>query len=158
MEFHGERDAAKDIIGADHPEQPCRLQGVAHQIAQGVGAVTGGLTDFSPPPDGNFYLDHDQRNTLSAGVEGDLPWRSFGALTVNYGSGFLNGDGPDHLPGYTTIDLSLGKSFGENFTVRVSGTNIFNVRYQLDNSNTFGGTHWGDPAMVSVQVRYRFHY
>ena len=130
----------------------------SHQIAQGVGAVTGGLTDFSPPPDGNFYLDHDQRNTLSAGVEGDLPWRSFGALTVNYGSGFLNGDGPDHLPGYTTIDLSLGKSFGENFTVRVSGTNIFNVRYQLDNSNTFGGTHWGDPAMVSVQVRYRFHY
>jgi outer membrane receptor protein involved in Fe transport len=130
----------------------------SHQIAQGVGAVTGGLTDFSPPSDGNFYLDHDQRNTLSAGVEGDLPWHSFAAFTINYGSGFLNGDGPDHLPGYTTFDLSVGKSFGENFTVRLSGTNISNVRYQLDNSNTFGGSHWGDPALVSVQVRYRFHY
>ena len=130
----------------------------SHQQAQGFGAVTGGLTDFSPPPEGSFYLDHDQRNTLSAGIEGDLPWHSFAAFTLNYGSGFLNGDGPDHLHGYTTFDLSVGKSFGENFTVRLSGTNISNVRYQLDNSNTFGGSHWGDPAMVSVQVRYRFHY
>ena len=66
----------------------------SHQLAQGVGAVTGGLTDFSPPPGGAFYLDHDQRNTLSAGFDGDLPWRSFAAVTINYGSGFLNGDGP----------------------------------------------------------------
>jgi len=130
----------------------------SHQIAQGVGAVTGGLTDFSPPEEGNLYLDHDQRNTLSAGVEGDLPWHSFAAFTINYGSGFLNGDGPDHLPAYTTFDLSIGKSFGENWMVRVAGTNIFNVSYQLDNSNTFGGTHWGAPAMVSVQVKYRFRY
>ena len=130
----------------------------SHQQAQAFGGVTGGLTDFSPPPEGGFYLDHDQRNTLSAGMEGDLPWRSFAAFTVNYGSGFLNGDGPDHLPSYATFDLSVGKNFGENFTVRLSGTNISNVRYQLDNSNTFGGSHWGDPAMVSVQVKYRFHY
>ena len=130
----------------------------SHQQAQGFGGITGGLTDFSPPPEDGFYLDHDQRNTLSAGIEGDLPWHSFAAFTVNYGSGFLNGDGPDHLPGYTTFDLSVGKSFGENFTLRLSGTNISNVRYQLDNSNTFGGSHWGDPAMVSVQAKYRFHY
>src|SRR4029078_11673993 len=32
--------------------------------AQGRGAVTGGLTDFSPPSDAYFYLDHDQRVTL----------------------------------------------------------------------------------------------
>ncbi len=130
----------------------------SHQQAQGFGGITGGLTNFSPPPEGGFYLDHDQRNTLSAGIEGDLPWHSFAAFTVNYGSGFLNGDGPDHLPGYTTFDLSVGKSFGENFTLRLSGTNISNVRYQLDNSNTFGGSHWGDPAMVSVQIKFRFHY
>jgi TonB dependent receptor-like, beta-barrel/Carboxypeptidase regulatory-like domain len=130
----------------------------SNQTAQGFGAVTGGLTDFSPPPQGGFFLDHDQRNTLSAGMEGDLPWHSFAAFTVNYGSGFLNGDGPSHLPAYTTFDLSVGKSFGENFTVRLAGTNISNARYQLDNSNTFGGSHWGDPAMVSVQVKYRFRY
>ncbi len=130
----------------------------SHQTAQGVGAVTGGLTDFSPPEGGAFYLDHDQRNTLSAGFDGNLPWRSFAAVTINYGSGFLNGDGPDHLPGYYTLDLSVGKSFGESWMVRFIGTNITNQRYQLDNSNTFGGSHWADPFMCSVQVKFRFHY
>jgi outer membrane receptor protein involved in Fe transport len=130
----------------------------SHQQAQGFGGVTGGLTDFSPPPDGAFYLDHDQRDTLSAGMEGDLPWRSFAAFNINYGSGFLNGDGPDHLPAYTTFDLSVGKNFGESFTVRLSATNLSNVRYQLDSSNTFGGSHWADPRMLAVQVKYRFHY
>ena len=130
----------------------------SHQIAQGLGAVTGGLTNFSPPPGGAFYLDHDQRNTLSAGFEGDLPWRTFAAVTINYGSGFLSGNGPDHLPAYHTLDLSVGKSFGENWMVRFSATNITNQRYLLDTSNTFGGTHWADPLMCSVQLKFRFHY
>ena len=39
----------------------------SHQSVEGSGGVTGGLTDFSPPPDGFFFLDHDQRNTLSTG-------------------------------------------------------------------------------------------
>lgn len=130
----------------------------SHQEAQGFGAVTGGLTAFVPPRNGGFYLDHDQRNTLSAGAEGDLPWRSFAAFTFNYGSGFLNGNGPDHLPSYVTVDLSVGKSFGENFTLRASATNLTNNRYLLDTSNTFGGTHYADPRMVSLQLRYKFHY
>jgi outer membrane receptor protein involved in Fe transport len=130
----------------------------SNQKAYGVGAVTGGLTDFTPPPDGNFFLDHDQRNTLSAGVEGDLPWHSFGSVAVNYGSGFLNGDGPSHLPAYYTLDLSVGKNFGENLTVRFMGTNITDQRYMLDTSNTFGGSHYADPRILAVQVRFRFHY
>ncbi len=130
----------------------------SNQRTQGVGAITGGLTDFTPPEDGNFFLDHDQRNSFSAGMEGDLPWRSFASLAINYGSGFLSGDGPGHLPSYYTLDLSLGKNFGENFTVRFTGTNITNQRYMLDTSNTFGGSHYADPRMLAVQVRYRFHY
>ncbi len=130
----------------------------SNQTAQGFGAVTGGLTDFSPPDEGLFFLDHDQRNTLSAGMHGDLPWRSFAALTFNYGSGFLNGDGPSHLPSYYTFDLSLGRNFGENLAVRLVSTNIGNSTYQLDNSNTFGGTHWAEPRMIGVQVRYKFRY
>jgi outer membrane receptor protein involved in Fe transport len=124
----------------------------------GYGGVTGGLTDFAPPPVGGYYLDHDQRNTLSAGIEGDLPWHSFGSFTYNYGSGFLEGDGPGHLPPHSTFDLSLGKSFGEYWTVRLIGTNITNTRYMMDTSNTFGGTHFADPRIVSVQVKYRFHF
>jgi outer membrane receptor protein involved in Fe transport len=130
----------------------------SHQSAQGVGAVTGGLTDFSPPEDGPFYLDHDQRNALSAGFEGNLPWRTFAAVTINYGSGFLNGDGPSHLPGYYTLDLSVGKSFGESWMVRFIGTNITNQRYMVDTSNTFGGTHWADPFMGAVQLKFKFHF
>ncbi|HZP24046.1 MAG TPA: TonB-dependent receptor [Terriglobales bacterium] len=130
----------------------------SNQTAQGAGAVTGGLTDFSPPGEGLFFLDHDQRNTLSAGMEGDLPWRSFAAVTFNYGSGFLNGDGPSHLPAYETVDISIGKYLGENLLVRLVSTNIGNSIYQLDNSNTFGGTHWADPRFIGVQLRYKFHY
>ena len=29
---------------------------------------------------------------------------------------------------------------------------------KVDNSNTFGGTHYVDPREISVEVRWRFHY
>ena len=92
-----------------------------------MGAVTGGLTDFSPPEGGTFYVDYDQRNTLSAGFDGNLPWRSFAAVSINYGSGF-QWRRSDHLPGYYTLDLSVGKSFGENWMVpSVGPTSLISV-------------------------------
>ncbi len=130
----------------------------SHQSAEGSGAVTGGLTDFSPPVAGFFFLDHDQRDTLSTVCTATLPWSSWISGTVAYGSGFLNGDGPGHLPGYTTVDLAMGKSFGEKWAVKLTGTNLLNAHYFLDLSNTFGGSHFGAPRMVSAQVKYRFHY
>ncbi len=129
----------------------------SNQQAEGFGAVTGGLTDFSPP-EGGFYLDHDQRNSLTAGFDSSLPWRTTAAFDFVYGSGFLNGDGPAHLPSYRTFDLALNKDIGERWTVRAMGTNITNKRYQVDLSNTFGGSHVGDPRMLSAEVRYRFHF
>ena len=130
----------------------------SNQQAEGFGAVTGGLTDFSPPA-GGFYLDHDQRNTLSAGAEAlHLPARFSGSLDVNYGSGFLNGDGPAHLPQYATLDLSLARSFGESLTARFAATNVTGTSYQLDLSNTFGGSHYGDPRMLYGELRWRVHY
>src|SRR5262249_50544252 len=74
----------------------------SHQFVQGGGAITGGLTDFSPSPDQLFYLDHDQRDTLSVGYTATLPWRSFTSGNLNYGSGFLEGNGPGHKPPHTT--------------------------------------------------------
>jgi outer membrane receptor protein involved in Fe transport len=130
----------------------------SHQIAQGAGAVTGGLTDFTPPASSFFYLDHDQRNTLSTGFQTDLPWRSWASGAVLYGSGFLEGNGPGHLPAHTTFDLSLGKDLGERLSLSVTALNMTNRRYMLDTSNTFGGTHWADPRQLIVQLRYRFHY
>jgi outer membrane receptor protein involved in Fe transport len=130
----------------------------SHQSAEGSGAITGGRTDFTPPDDGPFFLDHDQRNTLSTGASYTLTHSSWISGTFSYGSGFLNGDGPAHLPGYQTVDLSMGKSFGENWSVKLTGTNLANKHYFVDLSNTFGGSHFGEPLMVSAQVRYRFHY
>ncbi len=129
----------------------------ANQQAQARGGVTGGLTSFEPPADAYFYLDHDQRQTLSLGLESSLPWHSYGAAHMAYGSGFLDGDGPGHLPAHTTADVSLGKEF-ERFSLRLTALNLFDRRYLIDNSNTFGGTHWADPRQLAVEVRYRFKY
>ncbi|MBA3914854.1 MAG: TonB-dependent receptor [Acidobacteriales bacterium] len=130
----------------------------SHQYAEGSGGVTGGLTDFTPPDEGYFFLDHDQRNTLSTGVNFDLPWRIGSDFNLNYGSGFLDGDGPRHLPSHTSFDLAVSRSFGENWTVRLTVLNLSNNQYLLDNSNTFGGTHYVNPREISAQVKFRFHY
>ncbi len=131
----------------------------SHQYVEGQGGVTGGLTDFAAPFDGGYYfLDHDERDTLSTGATVDLPWHAWTSAHIAYGSGFLNGDGPAHLPAHTTCDLQLGKSVGEAWSVSVYALNAGNSRYLLDNSNTFGGTHFANPRQFGVEVRYRFHY
>jgi outer membrane receptor protein involved in Fe transport len=130
----------------------------ANQVAKGIGAISGGLTDFSPPSD-FFLLDHDQRNTLHFGGTVNLPWRSYASTDVYYASGFANANAPpDHLPGHTTFDLSIGKEFRERWSVTLNGINVANRRVLLDNSFTFGGTHYLNPREIFVQLRYRFHY
>ena len=133
----------------------------SNQIIQGRGAISGGLTDFAPPADASYFLlDHDQRNTLHIGGNLTLPWRGYASADVYYGSGFKNGNapGPAHLPGHTTFDVTVGRNFGERLSVGVSGINVANRRVLLDNSLTFGGTHYINPREVFVQLRYRFHY
>jgi len=132
----------------------------SNQLALGFGDINGGLTDFSFG-DGFGLLDHDQRNTLHFGGQYTLPWHCYASTDIYYASGFTNG-GPtvpgDHLQPHMTFDLALGKSFGENFSVNVQGINVANRRVLLDNSFTFGGTHYLNPREILVQVRYRFHY
>jgi hypothetical protein len=132
----------------------------SHAHALGAGAVSGGLTDFSPPASGDFLLDHDQRQTLHAGFNFDLPRHVTASGNLYYGSGFTDGASavPAHLPGHTTFDLSIGRSFGERVTISLTALDLANRRFLLDNSTTFGGTHYADPRQVYVQVRYRFHY
>ncbi|HEV2248680.1 MAG TPA: TonB-dependent receptor [Terriglobia bacterium] len=130
----------------------------SHQFVQGFGAVTGGLTDFEPPEEGFFFLDHDQRNTLSIVGTSGLPGRAWATANVAYSSGFLDGDGPAHLPAHTTLGLSIGKSFGKDWSIAVNALNVANRRYLIDNSNTFGGTHYAYPREVYVEARYRFHF
>ena len=131
----------------------------SHQYVEGRGGVSGGLTEFTPPETNDYYfLDHDQRDTLSSGLNFTFPWKIWSAVNVNYGSGFLDEDGPAHLAAHTTFDLSFGKTFGENWSLRVTGLNLGNHHYLLDNSNTFGGTHFANPREIAIQLRYRFRY
>jgi len=150
----------------------------ANQIAQASAPITGGL--ICPPPvnvncgldipPGYSPVDHDQRNTLNLGFNANLPWQSYAATNIYYGSGFTNGlfgtpqaalfpqyPGP-YLPGHATFDIALGKSFAEKYSISVNALNVANRRVQLDNSLTFGGFHWNEPRQIYVEFRYRFHY
>jgi outer membrane receptor for ferrienterochelin and colicin len=130
----------------------------SHQFVEGRGAVSGGLTAFEPPSDDYFFLDHDQRDTLTGGVDIDLPAATWAAVSVAFGSGFLEGDGPDHLPAHTIVNLQGGKTIGKNWTLVVTALNIADTRFLLDESNTFGGTHYNSPRQIAAGVRYRFRY
>jgi outer membrane cobalamin receptor len=134
----------------------------SNQVAKAGLPITGGLTNFLPPSP-LFFLDHDQRNTLNVGGDIGLPARAYAAANMYYGSGFSNAfpGQPytgDHLPQHTSFDLSLGKDFGERFSVSLNSTNVFNRRVELDNSQTFGGFHWNYPREIYVALRYRFRY
>jgi outer membrane receptor for ferrienterochelin and colicin len=130
----------------------------SNQVAQGRGAVSGGLTNFSRPA-GYFTLDHDQRNTLNAGFDANLPWQAFASVNVYYGSGFSNGaPPPSHLPSHTSIDLTLGKSFGKSFSASLAVLNLTNRHLLLDNSLTFGGFHYNNPREIIGELHYRFGY
>jgi outer membrane receptor protein involved in Fe transport len=100
---------------------------------------------------------------LHIGAQYTLPWKAYASTDISYASGFTNGDPSttnpgDHLQPHTTFDLSIGKSFGERFSVNVQGINVANRRVLLDNSFTFGGTHYLNPREIFVQLRFRFHY
>jgi TonB dependent receptor/Carboxypeptidase regulatory-like domain/TonB-dependent Receptor Plug Domain len=143
----------------------------ANQIAQATAPITGGLICPNPPTPacplfiapGFSPVDHDQRNTLNLGFNANLPWQAYASVNVYYGSGFTNGlpdaqyPGP-YLPQHTTFDLSMGKSFGEKYSVSVTALNVANRRVELDNSLTFGGFHYNDPRQIYAEFRYRFHF
>ena len=141
----------------------------SNQIGQQRGAITGGLVCYpvaSPDCSADLTytpLDHDQRNTLNVGYNSALPFRTYASTNVYYGSGFHNGS-PDsqypgnYLPQHTTLDLSVGKSLGEQTSLSVNALNVGNRRVLLDNSLTFGGFHYNDPREIYGELRFRFHY
>ncbi len=146
----------------------------ANQIAEATSPITGGLICPTPVttacgldiPPGFSPVDHDQRNTLNFGYNAKLPGQAYAAANFYYGSGFTNGlyGMPNaqypgvYLPAHGTVDLAVGKTFAEKYSLSFNALNVGDLRVQLDNSLTFGGFHWNDPRQVYVEFRYRFHY
>jgi len=135
----------------------------SNQIAEGAGTIIGGLTVPGAVSPQLTPLDHDQRNTLNVGGDVTLPWRTYASTNVYYGSGFHNAfpGAPfpgNYLPQHTSLDLTLGKDFGERFAASLTALNVANRRAEYDNSLTFGGYHWNNPREIYVELRYRFHY
>jgi hypothetical protein len=128
------------------------------QSAQARGGITGGLTDFSPPANDFFYLDHDQHVTFNSGFELTLPREYWMATTVLYGSGFLRGDGPEHLSPHVTGDVAVGKNVNERLALRLTATNVTNASFLNGLANSFAGTHYQNPRELAVQLRWKFHY
>jgi outer membrane receptor protein involved in Fe transport len=158
----------------------------ARMRAEGWGGISGGLTEGDEPSEGvtfvksgvrnlphaeevvstdRFFLDHDQRHTMTLGSFLSLPWSSYIFGELHYGSGFPNlGDEENedttatHLPGHVRLDLGGGKQFGKNWSVTVNVLNVTNGSYLLDNSPLLGGVHWVEPRQIWAEVRYKFHY
>jgi TonB dependent receptor-like, beta-barrel/Carboxypeptidase regulatory-like domain/TonB-dependent Receptor Plug Domain len=130
----------------------------SYQHADGEGVITGGLTDFSPPDQGYFPLDHDQRHTLSAGFTVTLPLGVPVGANLYYGSGVPNDDTGTYLPGRARLDLTSGKTLTKDASVSVTVLNVTNRHVLIDNSETFGGVHFNNPREVYVELRYRFRY
>ena len=117
----------------------------SNQLAQARGAIKGGLICFPPtdpscqPAPGYSPLDHDQRNTLTVGLDAKLPGQAYASTNVYYGSGFTNGSPNQlfrgrYLPQHTTFDVSLGKSLGEAYAISITALNAANRQLLLDNS------------------------
>ena len=137
----------------------------AHMRAEGWGGLSGGLTedDESDLSTGRFFLDHDQRHTMTLGSFLSLPWDGYLFGELHYGSGFANqaaeeAPGPSHLPGHVRFDLGGGKRFGKNWAVTVNVLNVTNGSYLLDNSPLLGGVLWVEPRQIWAEVRYKFHF
>jgi len=132
----------------------------SNQTAECFGSITGGLvvpgTACGSPPIG---LDHDQRNTLNAGYNGNLPLGFFVGSNLSVNSGLSNGFAPPtHLTSYTVLDLTAGRDISRDLSVSITTLNLANKHLLTDNSLTFGGVHWNNPCQIYAELRYKFHY
>ena len=62
------------------------------------------------------------------------------------------------MPAHTTLDLALGRDFGDKLSLRMAGLNITNELFLTGIENSLAGTHYANPRELSVQLRYKFHY
>jgi outer membrane receptor for Fe3+-dicitrate len=90
------------------------------------------------------HLDHEQRLSLSAGAAYRFSDRVTASADALYGSGLRNGFANlGHLPGYTTCNAAVAKTFdvGPGFgtlDTRIAVVNLFDRTYQLRDGSGIG--------------------
>jgi hypothetical protein len=105
---------------------------------------------FEPPAKEFLFLDHDQRDTVTAGVDMEVDQATQVSVSAGYGSGFLEGDGPDHKPPHATVNLQATRALAQQWTAFITILNIGDTHFLLGESNTFGGTHFNSPRQISA--------
>jgi len=144
-------DGNQHCIRRASAKTPRSISHVFNQQAEGAGVVTGGLLSDPgqlPATGGRILLSRPRpaQHRSAQDFRAALPFRIFrGGANLSYGSGFLNGDGPYSIcpitPKFSFPPLS--KSIGERLSVGFYGSEHRPTDATLlDNSNTFGGTHW----------------
>jgi len=74
-------------------------------------------------------------------------WAAYASINVYYGSGFANGERPEHLPGHAEVNLARGSHLVRAFRI-LTVLNLTNRHLLVDNSLTFGGFHYNDPRQI----------
>lgn len=134
----------------------------ALSYSRGRGIVSGGVFPTTPEPAGaSFFLDHDQRHTLVGNIRYEDKERDWwGTVAVKYGSGFTDGNGPEHLPQNVTVDLAGEKALQLTSwmrgALRVELLNVFNSRFFIATQSEFVGTHTNIPRTFLITVRGEF--
>jgi len=56
------------------------------------------------------------------------------------------------------VGAQASKTLGKQWTLMLTALNLADTHFLLDESNTFGGTHFNSPRQIAVGLRYRFRY
>jgi outer membrane receptor for ferrienterochelin and colicins len=129
--------------------------------AQAKGGITGGLIKRGEPPEPRyFFLDHDQRHTLSVGAEYHIErYQAWINANFRVGSGFPDASGTfvrSRLPGHAIVDLAIGKTFFQRWEAKLELENLTNNVYPINLSSEFNGSHYSAPRLVTFRLGYRF--
>jgi hypothetical protein len=134
--------------------------------AQAIGGVLYGFKDGGQAENEYFFLDHDQRHRVFAGMNYNMEsLKAFLNVTYGFGSGFPDAsDGVFgtcvtarcRLPKHSEFNLAFGKSLTDHIDARLEIENLTNNVYPINLGSEFNGSHVSSPRAATVRMSYRF--
>jgi outer membrane receptor protein involved in Fe transport len=134
--------------------------------AQAIGGIIYGFNNGSEAEDEYFFVDHDQRHQVFAGMNYDIEsLKAFVNLTYRFGSGLPDAsDGvfascvtvSCRLPKHSEFNMTFGKSLTDHVDARLEIENLANTVYPINLGSDFNGSHVSAPRTVTMRMAYRF--